>query len=424
MENIYLALYNSILLFLLMIAFPFVWRRIKPDKEFPGDWKERFGVYNREVCVRMKQSKNVWIHTVSIGEFLSVNPLIKELQKENNVVVTLATKTGRGVAEEKFPDTTHLFFPADFYPIMMKAVNRINPKLIIIVETEIWPSLLKIAYDKKIPVALINGRISPSSYPKYKKMRFFVGKFLRLFSVITMRNHEEAGRIMDMGALKEKIKVVGSMKFDLAYDMSKQIDPSKIREQYKISSNKKVAVFGSLHPAEEEGVVEVVAKLLNRFKDILIIIVPRYLDKTDIYKILSNKKIKYMRKSSFVAGEEFSVLIVDTYGELNNFYSICDMAFVGASLNPWGGQNPIEPISFKKPVVYGKYNWHFLEEWRLIKEGGGGIEVDSFVSLYDQLVKLIENPSLASEIGEKGYNTLLENMGATERNLKVLSRFL
>jgi len=421
-----LGFYNVVLFFSLVLSFPFVWKRIKPDKKFPGDWKERFAFYGRDVSARLKKKKNVWIHTVSIGEFLSVNPLISELKRKENVVVTLATKTGRGVSESKFSDITSLFFPVDLYPVMLNAVRKINPKLIVVVETEIWPSLLKIASDRKIPVILINGRISPSSFPMYKKGRFFIGRFLRLFSAITMRNPAEAERIISMGAEKEKIEVVGSMKFDLAYEMGRNINPRDIRERYRLPEREKgVIVFGSIHPMEERPLIEAAERLLEKYRDILVVMVPRYLEKTGVYKILSEKKISYLRKS--LLGEirkDFSVLVVDTYGELNNFYSICDMAFVGASLTPWGGQNPIEPTAFKKPVLFGNYNWHFLEEWRSIKEGGGGIEVDSYESLYTEMTGLIENPSLASEIGQKGYAVLLENRGATKKNLLAISRFL
>lgn len=424
MLNIFLFGYNIILLIFLILTFPFVWKRIKPDIKYPGDWKERFGIYKKDVVAQMKKKKNIWIHTVSIGEFLSVLPLISNLQKENNIVVTLTTKTGRKVASKHFPNGTHLFFPADFYPVMLKTIRKINPKLIVIVETEIWPNLLKIASDKNIPIVLINGRISPSSFPMYKKYKFFISRFLHLFSTITMRNLFEADRILAIGAPKDKIQIVGSMKFDLAYTMSKNIQPQQIREKYNIPPNKKVIVFGSIHPAEETSIVEISEKILHNFKDTIIIIVPRYLDKTRAYYILSEKKTPYKRQSQLKADETFSILIVDTYGELNNFYSICDITFVGASLTPWGGQNPIEPTAFKKPVLFGKYNWHFLEEWRLIKEGGGGIEVDSFSSLYKEIVTLLKNPQISEEIGKKGYQTLKENIGATKRNLQIISKYL
>lgn len=408
----------------MLLTLPLIWKRIKPDKKYPGDWKERFAVYDKDTAAQLGKQKNIWIHTVSIGEFLSVTPLIKELQKKGSVVVTLATKTGRSVAQSKFPGIKHLFFPADLYPVMRKAVKTINPALIVIVETEIWPSLLKIASGSNIPVLLVNGRISPFSFPKYKKFRFFVSRFLRLFSAITMRTDAEAEKIISLGAEENRIEIVGSMKFDLAYAMSKSVNPQDTKRIYGIPGKRKVAVFGSVHPAEEEPIAEISGKILKRFPDALVIIVPRYLEKTGIYKILAQKNIPFCRKSSLDSAGLSPVLVVDTYGELNNFYSICDAAFVGASLTPWGGQNPIEPTAFKKPVLFGRYNWHFLEEWSKIKEGGGGIEVDSFEMLYEEMSRLLENPSLAEEIGSRGYKVLLENTGATRRNLQTILRFM
>lgn len=424
MINAYLFLYNLLLFTILLLAFPLAWKKVRPDGKFPGDWKERLAVYGKERSLRMKERRNVWIHTVSIGEFLSVVPLVSELKKKENVVVTLATRTGRSVAESRFPEIIHLFFPVDLYPVTLRAVREINPKLIVIVETEIWPSLLKVASDKKIPVLLINGRLSPASFARYRRFRFFMRRFVKLFSAITMRSTQEAGRIVRLGASAGKVEVSGSMKFDLALSMGASINPGEVKKEHNIPEGRKVVVFGSIHPAEEEPVVEISRRLLASHPGTVLIIVPRYLDRTQVYGILESRKMGYSRKSRPGKEAGASILIVDTYGELNKFYSICDVAFVGASLCPFGGQNPIEPTAFGKPVLYGKYNWHFLEEWKVIKEGGGGIEVDSFEALHGEIVRLLDNPSLAEETGKKGHETLLANTGATKRNLLLLSRFM
>ncbi len=426
MIYLYLAVYNILLLASLLVSLPFIWRKVKPDKNFPGDWKERIAVYDKKTCKKMQERKNVWMHTVSIGEFLSVTPLMERLEKEKGekVVVTLATKTGRRVAEKKLPGTQHLFFPIDFYPVMKRAVKKINPKLIVIIETELWPNLLKIASDNKIPVILLNGRISPFSFPKYKRIRFFSQKLLPLFSAVTMRTKEEAEKLIYLGAEQKNLNIVGSMKFDLAYEMSKKIKPQEIRRALGIKENRRIVVFGSLHPEEEDMIADIAQKLLKKFTDTATVIVPRYLDKTNVYKILQNRKMDYVKRSSMPGERESSVIVVDTYGELNNFYSICEFAFVGASLYRWGGQNPIEPTAFKKPVLFGIHNWHFKEEWEKIKLGGGGIEVESYDRLYREAVRLLENPGICRQMGENGYRVLLENTGATEKNLQVLSRFL
>jgi 3-deoxy-D-manno-octulosonic-acid transferase len=421
----YLAVYNLLLALSVIVSLPFIWRRVRPDREFPGGWRERLALYDKATSEKLLKQKNIWLHTVSIGEFLSVIPLIEKLQQENeSITVTLATKTGRHVAEKKFPVMKHLFFPIDFYPVMKRAIRKINPKVIVIIETELWPNLLKIARDNDIPVVLLNGRISPFSYPKYKKIRFFSKRLLPLFSAITMRTEDEAEKLIYLGADRNAVKVVGSMKFDLAYEMSRAVNPEQVRKSLGIAENRRVVVFGSLHPEEEEPVMDIAEKILEKFGDVTVVIVPRYLDKTRIYNILERKNTGYIRRSTMPSKKKTSLIVVDTYGELNNFYSICEFAFVGASLYRWGGQNPIEPIAFKKPVIFGIHHWHFKEEWGKIKEGGGGIEVGNYDNLYKEAVRLLENPDICRQMGEQAYKILLENTGATERNLSILSKFL
>lgn len=421
-----LILYNFLLLISIILFLPFIWKEIRPDKEFPECLKERLAIHNRKKVEQLQAQNNIWIHTSSIGEFMSITPLIQRLKNEgkNNIVVTFATKTGRRVAEKKLPCLKYLFFPFDVYPVMKNTIKNIRPSVIVIVETELWPNLIYIAHRTHIPVVLINGRISNSSYQKYKKCRFFTKKILPLFSAITMRSEEDAEKLICLGADRNNIKIVGSMKFDLAYEMGGKIYPERVRETLGIEEEKRIVIFGSLYPAEEEPIIDIAEKLLNKFPDIVVVIVPRYLDKTNVYNVLEKKGLDYIRRSQMPSSKKCSVIVVDTYGELNNFYAISEFAFVGGSLHRWGGQNPIEPLAFKKPVLYGQYHWHFEEEWKRIKEGGGGIEVSDYNELYNECVQLLKNPDKCKRIGEKGYQILLENKGATEKNLKLLLKIL
>lgn len=421
----YLFIYNILLLLSLLLSLPFIWKKIKPDTEFPSGFKERLGIYDKTTTEKLKKQKNIWIHTVSIGEFLSITPLIKKIQEEyeNNIVVTFATKTGRRVAKQKIGNVVYLFFPIDIYPVMSNAIKRINPELIVIVETELWANLLHIARRHKIPVVLINGRLSPFSYSKYKKFRFFSKRVLPLFSSITMRSENEADQLISLGAERKNIQVVGSMKFDLAYEMSQRINADKVKESLGIEQNREIVIFGSLHTEEEEPIINVAEKLLKQFKDLLVVIVPRYLDKTGVFHILNGRELNYIRKSEMPSDKQYSIIVVDTYGDLNNFYAISEFAFVGGSLHRWGGQNPIEPLAFKKTVLFGPYHWHFKEEWRKIKESGG-IEVSDYNELYKECLRLIKDSEERRRLGDAGYQALLKNTGATEHNLKVMLRFI
>ncbi|MGB9678070.1 MAG: 3-deoxy-D-manno-octulosonic acid transferase, partial [Candidatus Ratteibacteria bacterium] len=226
-------------------------------------------------------------------------------------------------------------------------------------------------------------------------------------------------------ARKENIIVGGSIKFDMAWEISRKIKPEEIRKRYKILEDKKVIVFGSIHPEEEDGIVKIIKKISEKYKNIIFVIVPRYLEKTDIYRKLQNSGISYIKKSYYEKERRgFKVFIVDTYGELNNFYSICDFAFVGGSLNGYGGQNPVEVASFGKPVICGKDMFLLKEEWEIIKKYKGGIEVKNYKELYEKIIFLIENPEIKVKMGQNSYKAVIENKGANEKTLKILNSYL
>jgi len=418
-----LILYDNLLIFFLILFFPFIYKRIRNEKGFYGDWKERIGIYERKLIEDLKKEKNIWIHTVSIGEFLTILPLIEKLKKENRIVISFTTKTGRKVAEEKLKEVYKVYFPFDISFIVKKVIKLLNPKIIIIAETEIWPNLIINAYKKKIPLIIVNGRISENSFNKYKKIRFLTKKILPYVSKIIMRSEDERNKIIYLGADKKNVMVGGSFKFDMAYWMSNEIKPEIIREKYKIE-NKKIIVFGSIHPEEEEGVVSVIEKIMDKYEDLIFVIVPRYIDRTKIYEKLEKKSIKYVRRSQMSVKNEMKVIVVDTYGELINFYSICDIAFVGGSLNGYGGQNPLEPVSFGKCVICGKDMFLLKYEWEILKNKGGGIEVKNFEELYEKMIYLIENPDIAEEIGKTGYRLILENKGAIEKTLNIINSYI
>lgn len=425
MIQFFIFIYDFFLFLFLLISFPFIWKRIKNEKDFYGDWKERIGIYKKEFVINLKKRKNIWIHTVSIGEFLSVIPLINGLKKENSIVVSFTTKTGRKVAEEKIKDIYKIYFPFDISFIVKKVIKILNPKLIVIVETEIWPNLLLNSYKKKIPIIIVNGRLSDKSFKRYKKLKFIMKKILPLFSKIITRSEEEKEKILNLGAKKENVIVGGSMKFDMAFEISKNINSEEIRKRCRIDKDKKVIVFGSIHPDEEEGIVKLIERIQQKFKNLIFIIVPRYLDRTNIYKILDDFGVSYIKRTEYEKEKRsFEVLIVDTYGELNNFYSICDFAFVGGSLNGYGGQNPVEPASFGKCVICGKDMFLLKEEWEIIKKYNGGIEVCDFEELYEKIVFLLENPEITRELGQNSYRAVIENKGAVEKTLKIINSYL
>lgn len=422
---IFSILYDILLSFFIFLSIPFCWKKIYSKRNYYGDWKERIGLYNRKKYEELKKEKNIWIHTVSIGEFLSSLPLIEKLKEKNPIVITFITKTGRKVAEEKIKNVLTLYFPFDISFIVKKTLKTLNPKLIIIVETEIWPNLILNAYRKKIPLIIINARISDKSFKYYKKMRFFTKRLLPFVSEIITKTEEDKIKFQSLGFKKESILVSGSLKFDMAFRISKEIKSEEIRRNLGLDENKLIVIFGSIHPDEEAEIVKIIEKIEKKYENIFFIIAPRYLEKTNIFELLKIHNLKFIRKTEFDKNiKDFKVFILDTYGELLKFYSICDIAFVGGSLNRYGGQNPVEPAAFGKCIICGKDMFLLQEEWNKIKNEGGGIEVRSFDELYEKIIYLIENPEIIKKIGENAYKAVIKNKGAIEKIFKRIEKYL
>ena len=415
--------YELVLGFVFLMVFPVLWRRIRPTGPGCADWTERFGCYAAGRPV--PAGTTIWIQAVSVGELLAIPGLIRLLRERypsEEIILTVTTTSGRTVAARTFPDLPLFFFPFDFSFAVRAAFRRFNPKLIVLVETEVWPNLLSYAAKRNVPVVLVNGRISPGSFRWYRIFRWFVRRSFSLVTAAGMRSYEEAGRAACLGLARDRITVTGSVKFDQAYEHAQLLDPEEVRRRFGISSGRRVVVFGSLHPGEEEGVVAVMGRLRREFPDALFVLVPRWLNRTSLPALLARGGVPFGRRSAFPEGREAGVWLLDTYGELNFTYAVCAAAFVGGSLVKLGGQNPIEPAVFGKPVLSGPHMWHFAGEWDKLTVAGGGIEVTGYDDLGERIAELLNDPSGAAGAGRKAREVVLENRGAAARSLAMIER--
>lgn len=410
---LYLSIFYDVIYGIgLCILLPFFWKRLFGRDKVYHDFLERLGVYKLKP---VKLKKRIWIHTVSIGELLASLPLIFEIHKRfkgRQIVVSCVSRTGRIVAEQRLPeDIDKVFLPFDFSFSVFRAISKIRPEIFISIETEIWPNLFTWLKKHNVPIIILNGRISERSFKRYSAFRFFLRNIFNMVDFFVMRSQVDAIRIAKLGVNSKKFFVSKSIKFDQAYQLS----------QKEVTSSRTI-VFGSIHKGEEEPVSDIVRKILARHNDVSIVIVPRALDRTNIFQVLNLKGIKYEKLSDSKGNKR--VLVVDSYGLLTEFYRSCCMAFVGGSLVPAGGQNPIEPVAFRKVVLYGKFHWDFEQEWKKIVEAGGGIEVDSFDQLYEKIEFLLNNPEICKKMGEAGFRAILENKGATEEMLNIIKKYI
>ncbi|MCM8763741.1 MAG: 3-deoxy-D-manno-octulosonic acid transferase [Candidatus Omnitrophica bacterium] len=416
MRYLFSAIYDIFYGVVLFLSLPVFGKRLFGRDRHYHDFLERFGIYNKAL-LKSRITRNIWIHAVSIGELLASLPLILEISqkfKDRQIVVSCVSRTGRLIAEQKLADNIiKIFMPFDFSFSVHRAVSAIKPEIFISMETELWPNLFIELKRHNTSIVILNGRISEKSFKRYSAFKILIRRTVNMVDCFVMRSFKDAQRVIGLGADREKVFISKSIKFDQAYRLS---------QTAKGKSESRMIVFGSIHPGEEEPVSEIIKKILDRYRDVSIIIVPRSLDKTSIYQILRRKDIQYERLSSSYA--ETRVLIVDRYGVLNEFYKKSNIVFVGGSLVPAGGHNPIEPLAFKNAVIYGKFHWDFEEEWKKILEAGGGFEVGSFEELCEKIEFLLDNPQIRDDMGDAGFRVILENRGATEDTLRIIGKYI
>ncbi len=370
------------------IALPFLVYKIMTKEKYRAGLKEKLALSLPEI----KGDKRIWIHAVSVGEVLAVAPLIERLKRripDSTIMLSTTTHTGMKTAKDKLEDLVDAFFyfPLDFYPIVSRVVNAVSPNFVGVVETEIWPSFLTVLGKKGVPVFMINGRISDSSFRGYEKISFFLKPFLQKYEKFFVRSPKDAARLSVLGASYHKIVVSGNIKYVSVYERAKSVDPCSVRaflgwEDYPIFC------AGSTHRGEEEVVLEVYKRVKEKFSDLKLILAPRHPErKTEVEELLK----KYPFSFGFKSCENFKdkdVLVVDTVGELFGLYSVSDAVFVGGSLANIGGHNPLEPLVFGKPTAIGPFYHNFTDIVEDMKEFL--VVVEDEEGLSDFLLKSLE----------------------------------
>lgn len=420
MNFIYSLIYSLCLTFLFPLEY---FRRPKSLRSY---WiKEKFGYITQPLINDVK--KNLWIHAVSVGEILAIYPLVKSLSAEYNIFLTTITDTGKAVAQKRFENLVAgvYYLPFDLQPFLKRFIETINPCALLIVETEIWPNLIDVA-SKKIPVILINGRISEKSFKRYLKAKWFFKRYLNKFSLLLVQEEKYKEYFLKLGVNEEKIIVTGNLKFDLIVEKRDFPELESLPRPF--------VVLGSSHEPEEVTIAKIFLELdLNG----TLIIVPRHPERFATVEVhlrsLASDKATFFRYSdlsqkirlSNLIPESISkrvILLFDKMGLLGSLYGVCDVAIIGGSFIPHGGQNPLEAIYWKKPVITGPYmsNFPFVEEfWR-----EGGILKTTEQNLGEVLKSLLRDREFSESVSKTGYTLFLKMQGATEKTLEQLKRLI
>ncbi|MEE9553490.1 MAG: 3-deoxy-D-manno-octulosonic acid transferase [candidate division Zixibacteria bacterium] len=409
-----LFIYRIFVALVIIIGSPFLF-----VKAFFGKHgiRERFGfVTGRELSGRL-----FWFHAASVGEqkiIQSILPEIRKRDKRIEIAISTSTITGKRRAEELFGDQAHIFLqPLEIKSSIERVIKRLRPEKLIIVETEIWPLMLSVSKKVGLELFLINARMREKSFGKYKLIKSFFAPVLKNFSIILAQSSADADRFQSLGA--ENVTVIGNLKYDQIFD-------NGYSNSRRLSIEKKgrlVLVAGSVRKGEDDILADVIVETRRSGSDIGYIIAPRHMKEIeDMTEVFSNRGIRYRLRSK-TPGDTVnldSVLILNTMGELRDFYNLADLTFVGGSLVPIGGHDPLEPASLGKPVIFGPHMENAREASKVLLESGGATEVRNREDIINILKEAGMNREALKVKGEICKKAVLSMTGASEKTAKYL----
>ena len=377
------------------------------------------------------QPGGIWVHAVSVGESIAAAPMIRALltrYPQLPITVTCMTPTGSERIQALFADEPriqHCYLPYDLPWAAARFLDRIKPKLGVIMETELWPNLIHQCAKRGIPVALANARLSARSAKGYARFARLTRPMLEAMSLIAVQTQTEAERFRQLGARPECVEVTGSIKFDLSIDPQLWVKARELREQWQ-AQERPVWIAASTHEGEDEIVLAAHRQLLAHYPNALLMLVPRHPERfNSVFELCQREGFVTVRRSQHTpVSAQTQVLLGDTMGELLFLYAVADSAFVGGSLVPNGGHNVLEPAALGKPVLSGPHLFNFLEIAALLREAGALEEVDDAPGLAVAVQRLFELPQDAQLMAEAGLKVMQANQGALQRLLDGLARLL
>lgn len=418
------ALYSTVLLALMILYFPFYWVRSRLIKREPLHLKERLGM---GLAVERTGSKSLWIHAVSVGEVLSLRKLISEIKKQHaDWVIYFSTLTHSGfkIAQKELSCADAIFFvPVDFAPVVRKFFRELEPDLFILAESEFWPNLIRIAGKRTRGVILINGRISARSSKRFIVFRYFMRRIFKNISFFLVQTDRDKASLVNVGVNKDLVSIGGNLKTEIDLPAYPEKERLELRGILGIGESQRIIVAGSTRKGEEEKLLSAFIRAREGRTDIRLIIAPRHVERAgEIERLCEKLNVNVQSRTSVRPEDKWDVLILDTMGELYQFYAISDVSFVGGSLIPWGGQNLLEPAFYSKPIFFGPHMDNFAhltqtflesDSARILREDG------DLVRMF-----LLEDERALQIMGQRAKKTLENLRGTTQKTLALIEDFM
>jgi 3-deoxy-D-manno-octulosonic-acid transferase len=372
----------------------------------------------------------IWIHAVSVGEVLAVTGLVKALESAlpgYSIVISTTTRTGQALARERFASNQVFYCPLDLPWAVNAYLNALQPRLLILAETEFWPNLLHGCFRREIPVAVVNARISNRSWPRYRRLRFFWRPLLSRLSRVLAQSQTDADRLLELGCLSDDISVAGNLKFDVRAAQESEAT----RYLRSISAGLRFIVAGSTLEGEESELVESWPRLVAEDPQLILVLAPRHPERFDsVANLLQKSGVLWSQRSSWLSEASAAplarralrpgeIVLLDTIGELASVYSLASVAFVGGSLVHAGGHNPLEPAQFAVPIVMGPHYANFAAIVDSLRSHDA-LRISAKDDLASTLIELLGNRTAAKAIGMRAKEVFDSEAGATDRCVKAL----
>lgn len=403
------------------IALPLVLLRLwwigRSNPEAFVRWRERLGY------VEASEEPVIWVHAVSVGETIAAAPLVNALLRRNPdipILMTAMTPTGSARARALFGDRVrYAFSPYDTPGAVRRFVDRVRPRALVIMETELWPNMIALSKQRDVPIFLINARLSARSARGYERVASLVRPLLCSISWIAAQADEDAGRFLRIGAKPESVSVTGSIKFDV--EISDEVRSASTSLRRQLGADRPVWIAASTHEGEDRQILEAHQQIMSEHPDTLLVIVPRHPERfDDVARLADSMGLSVQRRSARNgavenSGSSCQVYLGDTMGELLMLYGACDIAFVGGSLIERGGHNPLEPAAWGMPVLSGPHIFNFETIYNRLDAGKGLYITLSSDALASCVSQLVSDKAAADQVGRNALAVVNANRGALEK---------
>lgn len=418
------AVYNILFTIGYLLMMPRFIRRMCRRGGYGKGFSERFGRYTPRTLAKLGEKRRMWVHAVSVGEVFVALGVIKEIRSRNSdvgFVLTTNTPTGRAVAEARLADEDVLLYvPSDFPAIIRRALRAFSPVALVLVEGELWPNMLRLTRRAGVPVFLVNGRLTESSYRGYRKLRAFFGPALGCIDVCMVQTETDRSRLVDIGVEPGRVAVMGSAKYDgAAANPAAEAQAREALRKAGIPGEAHVLMGGSTWPGEEAALVAVYRALKPDYPALHLVLAPRHAERREeVATEIRQQGLRYVcrsRAEEVPQGGATDVMLVDTTGEMMGFYAAATIVFVGKSLTEHGGQNFIEPALLGKPVLTGPNLENFPVVAEDFRRGDALIQVADRPDMERHVRRLLEDEAARAALGKRARGIVESHRGVLPR---------